>query len=181
MRSNHLAGLFNRIALILPGVALLLVLATSGAYSASGDDVVARPPADQTNSATPELVPGTWQHQYWTARKLIDAKEYQAAINALTAIERPDNVEILNLLGFTNRKLGRMEQAQGYYEAALAIDPKHLGVLEYYGEWFVSSGDMDRARAHLAKIGTICGTDCREYKLLEQRIAHPDKEPEETW
>jgi len=167
----------------LAGLALAVIIAASPAFAASGDDVVAAPPAGEDGSAagTQNPAPGTWQHQYVTARKLIDTKDYQSAIIALTAIERPNNVEILNLLGFTHRKLGRMQAAQKYYEAALAIDPDHVGVLEYYGEWHISEGDLEQAREHLARIRAVCGSNCREYKLLAERLADPDTESDDSW
>lgn len=110
---------------------------------------------------------------YVAAVGLINEHRYDAAIALLdqalwTAGPHPD---ILTYLGFANRKLGRSDQAEGYYRTALGIAPAHRGALEYYGELKLERGDVAGARAHLAKLQAICGFGCHEVDELERWIA----------
>jgi tetratricopeptide (TPR) repeat protein len=64
-------------------------------------------------------------------------------------------------MGYSNREMNRLSEAARYYEAALKVNPKHIGALEYQGERFVEMQDYDRARQNLKLIGAICG-HCEE-------------------
>lgn len=110
---------------------------------------------------------------YVAAVGLINEHRYDAAIVLLdqalwTAGPHPD---LLTYLGFANRKLGRYDQAEGYYRAALGIAPAHRGALEYYGELKLERGDLAGAKAHLAKLEAICGFGCHEVDELGRWIA----------
>ena len=101
---------------------------------------------------------------YVAAVSLINEKRYPEAIamleNALwTTGPHPD---VLTYLGFANRKLHNYDVAEGYYQEALAIAPRHRGALEYYGELKLEHGDVRGATAHLAKLEKICGFGCQE-------------------
>jgi len=114
---------------------------------------------------------------YVTAVSLINDKRYEDAIAYLNdarwaAGPHPD---ILTYLGFANRKLGRYDVAEGYYQAALTIFPEHRGALEYYGELKLERGNVAGAKAHLAKLEAICGFGCNEADELRRWIA--DKAP----
>lgn len=109
---------------------------------------------------------------YVQAVALINEKRYQDAIakldNALWAAgPHPD---ILTYLGFANRKLQNFEAAEGYYQAALTIAPQHRGALEYYGELKLERGNVAGAKAHLAKLETLCGYGCHEADELRRWI-----------
>ena len=58
-----------------------------------------------------------------------------------------------------------------YYRAALKIDPNHLGANEYLGELYLKLKQPAKAKAQLAKLEKICGTDCAEYKTLSRNIS----------
>ena len=49
-----------------------------------------------------------------------------------------NNPDILNYLGFTLRKTGKLEEAEKYYLAGLKIKPNHNGINEYLGELYVN-------------------------------------------
>lgn len=107
-----------------------------------------------------------------SVRQLIDAEDYQSAWNALsqiTAVE-PENADAWNLFGFSSRKLGKMKSAAFAYSNALRIQPKHLGALEYQSEMFIKMGALDKAKANLEKLQSLCG-DCEEAQDLAAAIA----------
>jgi tetratricopeptide (TPR) repeat protein len=102
----------------------------------------------------------------------IDAERWQAAINKLKDIVADDNTnaDAYNLLGYAYRHLGDYKRAGQYYGRALKLNPKHLGALEYQGEMFVLMGEIDKAKANLAKIKEIKGTDNEYYEDLNEAI-----------
>jgi hypothetical protein len=54
----------------------------------------------------------------------------------------------------------------------LAADPSHLATLVYSGALHAAQGQLDQARADLARIRTVCGnTTCPEHRQLERLIA----------
>ncbi|MGB3313982.1 MAG: tetratricopeptide repeat protein [Albidovulum sp.] len=97
------------------------------------------------------------------AQAAVDAGQYPEALKMLAAVvkQEPRNADALNLMGYSNRKMNRLSEAARYYDAALKVNPKHIGALEYQGEMFVETGDYDRARQNLKLIGAICGA-CEE-------------------
>jgi tetratricopeptide (TPR) repeat protein len=109
---------------------------------------------------------------YVAAVRLINEGKYVQAIAMLEqsqAIIGP-HPDILNYLGYSNRKLGRMESAASYYREALAINPDHLGANEYLGELYLEIGDIAAARWQLAKLDTICKFGCAEREDLARLI-----------
>jgi len=106
------------------------------------------------------------------AQKLIDAKDWSAAIAELERARRRDNrnADVHNLLGYSLRHDGRLKQAIEHYERALAIDPWHRGAHEYLGEAWLQSSRPDKAREQLAALKKLCGTDCEQYRDLAQAI-----------
>ncbi len=109
---------------------------------------------------------------YVTAVSLINEKRYDEAIAQLDGalwIAGP-HPDILTYLGFANRKLGKYDLAEGYYQAALDIAPRHRGALEYYGELKLERGNVAGAKAHLAKLDLICGFGCYEADELRRWI-----------
>lgn len=112
-----------------------------------------------------------WRAAYDSAVVLIKAGKYADGIAKLKAIGVTDSADINNQLGFAHRKSGKWDEAVRFYEAALKIEPTHVGALEYYGEYFVWKGDLGKARDHLAKIEKACGSkSCAGYKELASAI-----------
>lgn len=107
-----------------------------------------------------------------SARSAIFTENYGAAIATLgeVIVLEPQNADALNPMGFAQRKSGMLEAAEGYYLAALAIDPNHLGALEYQGELFILTGDIAAAEANLAKLAAACGA-CEEHADLAAALA----------
>lgn len=110
---------------------------------------------------------------YVAAVGLINEHRYEAAIAKLDAAlwAAGPHPDVLTYLGFANRKMKRYDAAEAYYREALAIAPAHRGALEYYGELKLERGDFVGAKAHLAKLETICGFGCHEVDELKRWIA----------
>lgn len=106
------------------------------------------------------------------ARAAIDAGNYPGALAILSEVVAADpmNADALNLMGYASRKSGAMDQAAAYYEAALAINPGHFGALEYQGELFILTDQMDAARANLARLKAECAP-CEEFDDLAEALA----------
>ena len=113
---------------------------------------------------------------YYTAVSLINAGDYEAALDQLenAGLAFGPHPDILTYQGFANRRLARYERAEAYYNRALAIAPDHIGALEYYGELKVERGDLDGAREHLARIEVLCEFGCFEAEELREWIDNGD-------
>ena len=110
---------------------------------------------------------------YAQAEEFIEADDYEDALAILEELNREEsgNADVLNLLGYASRKLGRIEDAFEHYLQALAIDPLHPGANEYLGELYLETGDIDRAEERLAELAVACPTGCEERDELAEAIA----------
>ena len=80
----------------------------------------------------------------------------------------PQDGRVLLNLGSLFRVQNRLDEALGYYEQALALDPDHRGAHEYLGELFVELRQMDKARAQLAALdGHLADARARRLVLRE--------------
>ena len=93
------------------------------------------------------------------------------AVAVLDPVAHRRDPLVLTELGFAFRKLGRFDTAVGYYRAALAIDPDAARTRSYLGEGYVALGRLDLARAELAEIERVAGTDAAPYLVLARAIA----------
>jgi len=73
--------------------------------------------------------------------------------------------------------LGRVAQAQRLpgkairmYGLALRLEPNDVAALEGQGEAYVQRGALDRARANLARVRTLCGQPCPQAQQLAAAI-----------
>ena len=107
------------------------------------------------------------------AEYMIKGEQYAEAIPLLQKVvaDNPRDADAWNYLGFAARKLGRKEEALGYYERALKVDPQHKGANEYLGELYLMMNNLPKAEAQLAILKGICGTNCEEVEDLEADIA----------
>jgi|SRR5579859_1337983 len=109
---------------------------------------------------------------YVQAVSLINERRYDEALASLSVAAAtfgplPD---ILTYQGFSWRKKGDYDRAESYYQQALAIDPKHIGALEYYGELKVARGDVTGARLMLARLDKVCAYGCADAEELRRWI-----------
>lgn len=107
---------------------------------------------------------------YSTGRQLALAGRYEEAISVLSLAANKDDPKILNYLGYSHRKLGRVLVGLGYYQEALRVDPNYTLVREYLGEAHLQLGDVAAARSQLTEIEKRCGAGCKEYTELSEQI-----------
>jgi tetratricopeptide (TPR) repeat protein len=108
---------------------------------------------------------------YEQGRALAKEGNYDWALDVLAAIHNQNDPHVLNYIGYSNRKAGRLEIGITFYRKALAIDPDFVLAREYLGEGYVAAGRADLAKVELAEIAKRCGTTCEEYKDLSEAIA----------
>jgi tetratricopeptide (TPR) repeat protein len=104
------------------------------------------------------------------AYALAERGRYDEALTILDLLQNPETPKALNYRGFATRKLGRVDEAIGYYLKAVALDPQYASVREYLGEAYVIKGRLDLAEQQLAIIESLCGTSCEEYVDLKAAI-----------
>ena len=107
---------------------------------------------------------------YQQGRALAKQGQYDWAIQVLATIQDQQDPRVLNYLGYSNRKAGRLDVGITYYRKALAIDPNFNLAREYLGEGYLAAGRVDLAMNVLADIAKSCGTNCDEYKELNAAI-----------
>ena len=108
---------------------------------------------------------------YQQGRALARQGHYDWAIEVLALVQNRKDPRVLNYLGYSNRKAGRLETGIVYYQKALAIDPNFNLAREYLGEGYLAAGRVDLAMAQLEAIARSCGTTCEEYQELNAAIS----------
>ena len=108
---------------------------------------------------------------YRAGRAFAHAGRYGEAITVLSTVAANGDPRVLNYLGFSHRKQGRIEVGLGYYEEALRLDPDFTLAREYMGEAYLQLGNVEAARGQLLEIADRCGTQCDEYLELDRQIA----------
>ncbi len=169
--------------LLIPGVVTLALAAgpvLTNAYANGSDDP--SPPKSDTSSkkkkktssiATPKF-DSKFLAAYHTAYTTIyDRHDYADAITQLKALQRNDVADVVNLIGYSYRKLGDYKQSQVYYELALKDDPNHVRTWQYYGLWQLEQGNREQAEYHLNKIAALAGTDSEDYRALAAALNKP--------
>ena len=129
-------------------------------------------PAPAADTA-PSPAPAAPKDPLAGARALIAAKRWPAAIDELKKINANGSADWNNLMGYALRKQATpdLEGSERFYDAALRIDPKHRGTLEYSGELYLMKGDLPKAEQRLATLEQVCGLSCEEYTDLKKAIA----------
>ena len=134
----------------------LLVAASVAATGANAIDNV-------TSRDAPDLT---------SVRAKIKAKDFKAALAELTPmLETNQHADVYNLMGFSLRKSGDYQQAYTFYRKALEFDPEHKGALEYLGELYVETGQIDKAKENVVQLKRLCPSGCEELADLEEAVA----------
>ena len=148
----------------LAAILLLAVLAAPALAADSGDD----------SKSTPATASEQIAASLADVRLAIKAENWDKAIRLLNAMvsDGKANADVYNLLGFSLRKSGDMENALDFYQKALKLNPRHKGAHEYLGELYVETGKLDKAREELNILAKLCGNNtCEEYEDLAKAIA----------
>ena len=124
------------------------------------------PPPEPARAATPA-------QQLAAAQAHLKANRYAAAVDELKRVNATGSADWNNLMGYALRKLARpdLDGAQKHYDAALRIDPRHQGALEYAGELALMKRDLPTAEAHLATLAKLCTSPCEPLDDLKGAVA----------
>jgi tetratricopeptide (TPR) repeat protein len=107
-----------------------------------------------------------------SVRAKIKAKDFKAALAELTPmLATHQHADVYNLMGFSLRKTGDYQQAYTFYRKALDFDPDHKGALEYLGELYVETGQIDKAKENVVRLKQLCPSGCEELADLEKAIS----------
>jgi Tetratricopeptide repeat len=91
---------------------------------------------------------------------------YAEALETLKLVKQQNDPKVLNYIGYSTRKLGRVEEGIRYYLAALKLDPNYHVVREYLGEGYLQQGKPELAKEQLSELEKRCGKGCIEYRTL---------------
>ena len=106
-------------------------------------------------------------------RQAVEAGDWERAAMFLERATESDprNADAFNLLAYSYRHMGRLDDAFEAYGIALRLDPAHRGAHEYIGEAYLLVGDLATAEEHLATLKEVCGGPCEEADELAEAIA----------
>jgi tetratricopeptide (TPR) repeat protein len=107
---------------------------------------------------------------YAAGRHLAEQGRYGEAITLLSLAADKTDPRILNYLGYSHRKAGRVTVGLGYYQEALRHNPDYTLVREYMGEAYLQQGNVEAAKEQLTEIEKRCGKGCEEYAELAKQI-----------
>ncbi len=164
--------------LMIAGAGALAVGLWGGFAFAAGSDTVSEPKCSDGQVYSDEMKKCVDAQDsmlddesiYEAGRDYAYAERYGEAITVLSTIAAKGDPRVLNYLGYSHRKQGRILVGLGYYEEALRANPDFTLAREYMGEAFLQLGDVDAARGQLQEIAARCGTGCDEYLMLDRQI-----------
>ena len=150
-------------------ILIIAILTTSPVYSAgSSNDVGSKVKANTPfSSATMRIKKAKKLEKKGKIEK--SKKLYNEALKYLYKAnkENPANPDILNYLGFANRKVDNFKDAEIYYLMGLEIEPKHVGINEYLGELYVIT---KRHNLAIERLEVLSDCNCKEYQELKDVI-----------
>src|SRR5262245_25990880 len=115
-----------------------IVLGAAATLHASGTPSTPRtPPAGQNDTGNTAQS----DDAYAKGMDLAKSEQYKEARQVFEelAAKQPKNPDVLNMLAFTQRKTGDLDQALDNYHAALKIKPKFPQAREYLGEAYLQA------------------------------------------
>ncbi|MEL6530726.1 MAG: tetratricopeptide repeat protein [Pseudomonadota bacterium] len=103
----------------------------------------------------------------------LKAGETQAAIDAFEAALAvdPGYTPIFLELADAARQDGLQGKAIRYYREALNRDPGNFAAISGEGAALVEKGALEKAKRNLARLQSLCGTNCPETLALQTSIA----------
>ena len=153
-------------------VILILMLTTNQSYSAgSSSDSGSKVKKPKANTPYYSATIRIKKAKKLEAKGKIEKskKIYNEALKYLYVAnkEKPFDPDILNYLGFANRKTDNVKDAEMYYLMGLEIDPTHNGINEYLGELYVITNRIGLAKERL---NVLKDCACDEYQELKDVI-----------
>jgi tetratricopeptide (TPR) repeat protein len=131
--------------------------------------------APDSTSSTPSWSAAGQDPALKAANASLAAGDYTAAQATLKSAlaAKPDDAELNNMYAYALRKGPNPDMALVFkhYSEALRIDPKHLNANEYVGEAYLMTGNLDKAKEHLAVLDKACLFGCEQYTMLKKSIA----------
>ena len=97
---------------------------------------------------------------------------YAEALPLLFRIKDRNPPQVLNLIGYSTRKLGDIDKGIDYYHQALAVDPDYTKARQYLGEAYLLKNDVGKAEgAARSRSPTAAAVRATDYELLVAAIA----------
>ena len=107
-----------------------------------------------------------------SVRAKIKAKDFKGALAELTPmLATYQHADVYNLMGYSLRKTGDYKQAYTFYRKALDFDPDHKGALEYLGELYVETGQIEKAKENIVRLQQLCPSGCEELADLQRAVS----------
>lgn len=135
--------------------AALAALAAAGRVDAAPANPRERQQETQSQAREPDL--------FAQGMELVKSERYDEARKLFERLHRdkPDDPEVLNMLAYTQRKTGKLDEALGNYHRALELRPDFPQAREYLGEAYLQAalreveklrGAGDAGREELQKL-----------------------------
>ena len=109
------------------------------------------------------------------ARAAIAKEDWARAQGVLreVVVRNSQDANAHNLYAYSMRKgpNPQMDLVFRHYNEALRIDPKHRAAHEYLGEAYLMSGNVPKAKEHLAQLDKLCTFGCEEFTKLKKEVA----------
>ena len=139
--------------LLLSSMLAIVAFGTTGAFAV--DNITSRDAPDLTS-----------------VRAKIKAKDFKGALAELTPmLATYQHADVYNLMGYSLRKTGDYKQAYTFYRKALDFDPDHKGALEYLGELYVETGQIEKAKENIVRLQQLCPSGCEELDDLQRAVS----------
>ena len=139
--------------LLLSSMLAIVAFGTTGAFAV--DNVTSRDAPDLTS-----------------VRAKIKAKDFKGALAELTPmLATYQHADVYNLMGYSLRKTGDYKQAYTFYRKALDFNPNHKGALEYLGELYVETGQIEKAKENIVRLQQLCPSGCEELADLQRAVS----------
>jgi tetratricopeptide (TPR) repeat protein len=172
-------------AMTLLAAGFLICLASQAMAAGSESDETSPPPKTETTTkcqdgkvwdskkkecVKPKKSSFNDDELFKAAREFAYDGQYENAIKVLKLAQNQDDPRILNYLGYSNRKAGRMQLGMSYYRKALQQDENYILARSYMGQALLQQGDVQGARVQLVEIRDRGGQDTWAYRSLLQSL-----------
>jgi len=77
---------------------------------------------------------------------------------------------VLTMIGFATRHLGRVDEALGYYDKALALNPNMTDTRQYLGEAYLLTNNLEKAKDQFRDLERLCPRGCEQLDMLKAKI-----------